>query len=228
MNRHYTSILVKIAGGVAFVKLNNPTKFSAVSLDSKRELADFFKRAATDPRIKVVLITGKDNVFYVGSDLLVRERAAISGGGNKAYSAKRERVDLIKIINDFEKPVIAAVNGFAIGAGIELVKASDLVLASDKAQFCDISGNDNSPLTDRDPMFDMGGTRVRYKRIISRNLDATQAIRAGLVNIVTPHEDLMKEAERLANSVAKGNTFILDHKRRVNDKYAMSATRPAS
>jgi enoyl-CoA hydratase/carnithine racemase len=205
--------MTKITGGVAFVKLYNPKNLHSVTMDSKRELADFFISARDDSRIKVVLITGSKNIFYMGDNLWVK-----SGTKKKNHVTDKRQISLIDLMRDIEKPVIAAVNGYAICAGMELALACDFVLASDKAHFLETDKKNHlrlyNPRKGQGKAEGTGSSNKRRKET-SRRLDAKQAAEAGIVNLIVPADELFAKAESMAYSIASGHTYSLDYARRV-------------
>ena len=170
----YRSLLVKISGGVAFVKLYNPMNSKPRIYDTKRELADFFHKAQYDSRIRAILLTGKGGVFFAGRDLMVTSKA----------------VDLADVIRDTDKPVVAAVNGYAIGAGRDLALACDMIIASEDAGFIEIEA---------------GGLKE----------SAHDAMKSGTISKVVKAGELFFEAASLALSLARGQAVSLDYARRI-------------
>jgi len=194
--------MIRIADSVAYVILNSPVNMSAITADVKRELADFFYKARENDRIQAILLTGRERVFFVGSDLQINAHDNVL----RAHGNVRRHRNLISLMHDLEKPIIAAVNGFAIGAGKHLALACDIVIASDDAVFCDARlGVDDE----------------------SRRMGAAEALQAGVISKVVPRDSLIKEARAIASSVSKGQTISMVYVKRLLSKQDRKRTAPA-
>ena len=193
MYNKYGSIMVRISDSVANVSLSSPVNMNAITADVKRELADFFYKARENDRIQAILLTGRERVFFVGSDLQINAHDNVL----RAHGNVRRHRNLISLMHDLEKPIIAAVNGFAIGAGKHLALACDIVIASDDAIFCDarLSGDDES-----------------------KRIGAMEALQAGVISKVVPRDDLIEEARAIAASVSKGQTISMVYVKRLISK----------
>jgi len=202
----YRSTLVKLSSGVAFVKLNCPVGTRVVNHDCKRELADFFRKARLDIRIKVVLLTGRGSVFFVGRDLWVRSRVenrtriVRPAKGRLKYTG----TNLADLMRDMGKPVIAAVNGYAMGAGKDLALACDMVIAANNAQFCEII------------RIKSAGDVLKEQIKAVRRENAFEAMKMGQVSMVVSSEELLTEAAKIALAIAKSRTLSLDYAKRIS------------
>jgi enoyl-CoA hydratase len=127
-------LLVTRSEGVATVTLNRPDKLNALSRDLRRSLFETFGELAGDETVAVVILTGRGRAFSAGLDLreLSGESAAADPSGDVAAGA-----DVVNAIETCPKPVIGAINGFAITGGFELALACDVLIASDEARFAD-------------------------------------------------------------------------------------------
>ena len=217
MKYTYGSLVVRIDQGVAYVMLSSPGNLHATAPDIKRELADFLEKAGGDDRIRIILLTGKDKIFCVGADLNIKP----------PYNSKNNRKspecihNLAGIISRLGKPVIAAVNGYAIGAGMELALVCDVIIAAANAKFYRIIiGKENEAdgaggaCAVRIPEYD-GQEQVGGVRYVPQRFDAREAVRHGLADKVVREEDLIKEATAVALSIMKGYTVSLTSARRI-------------
>jgi enoyl-CoA hydratase/carnithine racemase len=195
-----THILLEKAGEVTTITLNRPDKLNAFAGNMREELLDAVESAGGDRNVRVLVITGAGKAFCAGGD--VNELAA--GTNTRPTEATNERYTMSKIvlaINSMEKPVIASVNGAAVGGGCNLALACDIRIASELARFGEV-------FTRRGVHPDWGGIYllprlVGYAKaaelIFSGDLvDATEALRIGLVNQVVPHDTLQAMTQKLA------------------------------
>jgi enoyl-CoA hydratase len=195
-------VLLAVEGGVAVVTINRPKVLNALAGATLDALAQVFDRIEADPRVRVVVLTGAgEKAFVAGADITeIRDLGRASG---EAFSRRGQA--LFARIEHFPKPVIAAVNGFALGGGCELAMACDMRIASDRARF-------GQPEVNLGILPGYGGTQ-RLTRLVGSGtarllmltgdmVDAESAHRIGLVDRVVPAEALMKEAVDLARAVA--------------------------
>jgi len=185
--------------GVLLLRLNRPEKRNALATDLLTALADALDAAAADGATRGVVITGGDRVFAAGADinqLAVMDRAAALADARPAIWAR---------IRAFPKPLIAAVEGWSLGAGNELVMCCDLALAGEGAKF-------GQPETNLGIVPGAGGTAT-LARLVGRSLamrmvltgepiTARQAEAAGLVSEVVPDGDALAAATALARNIA--------------------------
>ncbi len=187
--------------GVATITMNRPKALNALNSNVLGELDIAVNELGQEDDIRVILITGAGKSFVAGADIkemkeldLIEFRKFIAKG-QKAFYA----IDLC------EKPVIAVINGFALGGGCELALACDFRVASEKAKF-------GFPEVNLGLFPGFGGTQ-RAPRFIGRGMaseltftgamiDAAEALRIGLVNHVYPADELMNEAMKIANLIA--------------------------
>ena len=199
-------ILFEVVEKVGVITLNRPEKKNAMNSEIVSGLMEMLNRIRTDPEIRVGIVTGAGNTFSAGADLKAR---AQSGGGRGEDSSPASIIGTDFTLNwstaQIEKPLIAAVDGFCPGAGLELALACDIRICSPKAQF----GLPEITLG----FFPGAGGVQRLVRtlpqslametlLIGTRLDAEQAERFGLVSRVMPSDMLMKEGLSLANKIA--------------------------
>ena len=199
----YDDILVEALEGVCTVTINRPHRHNAFRGQTIEELIGAFRAAWADPSIRVVILTGAgDRAFSTGGD--VKQRLE-SGDYGPTQSGLFEVDSFHRLIRDIPKPVIAAVNGLAIGGGHVLHVLCDVSIASSTARFGQVGPRVGS--------FDAGFGTTYLARVIGekraremwyfcRQYDAGAAERIGLVNAVVPPERLMEEARDWALQVA--------------------------
>lgn len=198
----YGTILYEAADGVAKITLNRPDKFNAFTEQMHKELLDALKRAGKDENVRCVVLTGAGKAFNAGQDLGEVQEGEVDFG---EFLRKRYN-PLILQMQSMEKPVIAAVNGVAAGAGMSLALASDLRLASEKASFVNVFVNIGL-------VPDSGGCYFLPRIVgIGKALElaftgdqvpADEAFRIGLVNKVYPADTFEAEVMEYARKLAK-------------------------
>ncbi len=199
----YQSILVEKVDGLATITVNRPDQMNAISLDVIRELWNAFNGLEVERDVGVILLTGAgDRVFIAGAEM-----SGLPGlTPLQVIHRARQGQALTDKIERCRKPVIAAVNGIAFGAGLEICLACDLAVAAENAQF-------SLPEARLGFMPFWGGTQRLPRRIGTRRakeliftgdvVDAARALELGLVNAVVPHAQLMDEARGLAGRVLR-------------------------
>jgi enoyl-CoA hydratase len=193
------------ADGIATLAVNRPDKLNALNGDTIRELAEAFRALRDDTDVRGILLTGAgEKAFVAGADIAeLAQMGPIDG-----VRVSREGQDAFRYLERIGKPVIAVVNGFALGGGLELALACHLRVASSKAKF-------GLPEVKLGIIPGYGGT-IRLQRLVGRGraleliltgemIDATEAHRIGLVNRVFEPGDLMTQArEMMSKIVANG------------------------
>jgi 2-ketocyclohexanecarboxyl-CoA hydrolase len=212
----YEDILYTEIDGIATVTINRPTQYNAFRAQTCEELIDAFKRADHNRAIGVVVLTGAgDKAFCTGGDQSSQDGGY---GGRGAIGLPIEEVQ--SAIRDINKPVIARVNGFAIGGGNVLVTLCDLAIASDKAQLGQVGPKVGSV----DPGFGtallarvVGEKKAREIWYLCRRYTAQEALQMGLVNAVVPHAELDAEVKKWCLEILdKSPTAIALAKRSFN------------
>jgi enoyl-CoA hydratase/carnithine racemase len=201
----YKTIRYEIEEGVAAVTLARPEKRNAVDLDMFSELGDATDRAASDPEVRVVLVSGEGKSFCAGIDLNALANLDPTGVPFQGFLRMAQRP--YRNLATMAKPTIGAVHGHAVGAGFQLALACDLRVAATDVVFGmfevrfgivpDLGGN--RPLTQ------LVGPAVAKELVwTGRTVDAQEAERLGLVNRLTNPDSLAKEAHTLATDLAAG------------------------
>jgi len=193
----------EVRDGVAIITLNRPQALNAVNADLSTAVGEGLEAAAADPVVRVVVVTGTGRAFCAGADLreLARQRSILAHGHPEWGFA-----GLVRHWTD--KPVIAAVNGFAMGGGTEIVLASDLAVAAESASF-------GLPEVKRGLLAAAGGV-VRLELALTGDaIDAATAERWGLVNRVVPAGQVLDVALTLAMRIGANAPLSLQHTKRM-------------
>ncbi|MDX9992441.1 MAG: enoyl-CoA hydratase-related protein [Anaerolineales bacterium] len=201
-----THILSEIDGRVALIRLNRPQALNALNRAMLTELAEALSAFDADPAIGAIVLTGSPRAFAAGADIQeMAEMSAIEMSSN-GFS------DLFACLAQIAKPLIAAVSGFALGGGFELVLLCDLVVAAENAKFGlpevtigVIPGGGGSQRLTR-----AVGKALAMEMILNnRQLSAPEAEQFGLVNRVVPNERILDEALSLAAEIADRSPLSL-------------------
>lgn len=200
----YETILVEVADGVATVTLNRPDSLNALNRAMRLELLAAFKAAGRNEAVRAVVLTGAGRGFCSGADLR---------GGATERDYRRVLTDeynpLIVTIRELPKPVIAAVNGVAAGAGVSIALACDLVYASEEARFIQAFiriGLVADSGSTRTLVRTLGRHRAAQLIFSGEPLEATAARAAGLVNEVVPADQLSTVVRAAASRLATAPT----------------------
>lgn len=197
----YKHILFDKKDGIGYVTMNRPEALNALNIEILGELEDAFSRIQEDDAIRVAVITGTGRAFIAGAD--IAEMAKLTGAEGREMVVQGQR--LMRLIEENDKPVIAAINGFSLGGGNELAMSCDIRIASEKAKF-------GQPEAGLGIIPGYGGTQ-RLPRLVGKGMakklifsgdmiDAQEAYRIGLVEQVVPAEELMDTVNALARKIA--------------------------
>ncbi|HLY35512.1 MAG TPA: enoyl-CoA hydratase-related protein [Candidatus Limnocylindria bacterium] len=198
------TVLVEVADGVATLTLNRPDSLNALNAEMRRALLDAVKGAGRDANVRAVLLTGAGRGFCSGADLR-------GGEGERDFRRilTTEYHPLVTAIRGLPKPIVAAVNGVAAGAGVSLALACDLVYAAEEARlllaFVKIGLVPDSGLT-RTLVRALGRHRAAELAFTGDPLSASDAAAAGLINGVVPASALLDHAGGVARRLAAGPT----------------------
>lgn len=205
---NYKNILVEIVEKIGIIKINRPQALNALNIETIHELNDVVHQWNREDDIKVIIITGEGKAFVAGAD--IAEMKDMTKQQAIDFSEMGQRV--LSLIESQEKPVIAAVNGFALGGGCELAMACDIRIASDKARLGQPEVNLGviPGFAGTQRLARMVGTAKAKELIFTGDMvDAQTALSIGLVNQVVPLENLMNTAMEMAKKIAsKGPTAI--------------------
>jgi len=204
----YEMILFSKADGVGTISLNRPKILNPLSSQTFQEVSSALKEIGGDPEIRAVILKGEGNGFSAGGD--IKEIESFPAGDVSDFQdfmivVKKTVLDL----HSLEKPVIAAVNGVAYGAGFSLALACDVILASDKARFCQVFVHVGLAPDAGSTYFlpRLIGTARTFPLIfLGEPIPAQEAQAMGLISRVVPGEKLEEEAAALAKKLAQGPT----------------------
>lgn len=215
----YENLIYEAKNEIAYITVNRPKAMNALNSDVLDELYAAFNDADNDPAVKAVILTGEGRAFVAGAD--IAEMSKLSALEGKAMMAKGHTV--MNFIESIHKPVIAAVNGFALGGGCELAMACDIRIASENAKF-------GQPEVNLGIIPGFGGTQ-RLPRLVGKGMgkylimtaemiSADEAHRIGLVEKVVPAEELIGAAEKIAKTIlSKAPIAISTAKSAINTGY---------
>jgi enoyl-CoA hydratase len=214
---NYKNLLVDTKEKIAIVKINRPDKLNALNFETLSELQAVFNELKTNPEVFVVILTGNgEKAFVAGADILELNKLDSLEGKKFAEFGQK----IFSSIENFDKPVIAAVNGFALGGGCELALSCHIRIASENAKF-------GQPEVNLGIIPGYGGTQ-RLTRLVNSGramemiltgdmVDAKEALSIGLVNKVYPITELMNKTFEMAAKISsKGQQAI---------RFAMKAVR---
>lgn len=198
--KNYETILFEAKDGIGYVTINRPDALNALNTTVIEELTDVFTYINSAEEVKAVILTGSGRAFVAGADIAQMSKLEVIELREMAKKAQA----MMDYIENIDKPVIAAVNGFALGGGCELAMACDIRFASEKAKF-------GQPEVNLGILPFFGGTQ-RLPRLVGKGMakylifsaemiDAQEANRIGLAERVFPAEDLIAEAEKYAKTV---------------------------
>jgi 2-(1,2-epoxy-1,2-dihydrophenyl)acetyl-CoA isomerase len=202
------TIQYSVDGAVATITLDRPDALNALTVELKVALREALERAGADDAVRAVVLTGAGRAFCVGQDL--REHADTLAAGDTELNTVREHYNpIVRAIADLPKPVIAAVNGMAAGAGASLAFACDFRLAADSAGFLMAFarvglGPDTGASWTLQRLVGYG--RAAAMLMLAEPVSAAQALEMGLVNGVVPAGELAAAAAELAGRLAAGPT----------------------
>jgi 2-(1,2-epoxy-1,2-dihydrophenyl)acetyl-CoA isomerase len=204
------NVLLDLADGVATVTLNRPEAMNALDIATKEELLDILQRVAQDPAVRCVVLTGTGRAFCVGQDL--REHVdLLSDKDDALWSTVPEHYNpIVELLSTMDKPVIAAINGVAAGAGASFAFAADVRIIEDTGSFntafasialsCDSGSSWTLPRL-------IGTAKAKDLLMFPRSVPAAEALELGLVNQVVRNGELHDVVGKLARTMAAGPTL---------------------
>ncbi|MGD2245766.1 MAG: enoyl-CoA hydratase-related protein [Candidatus Aminicenantes bacterium] len=207
----FENVIVNKEDGLGFITVNRPDKLNALNAQTVEELHEAFLSFQEDSDVKAVILTGSgDKAFIAGAD--IGELAELDAESGRAYVLRGQ--ELTKLVENFPKPVIAAVNGFALGGGTEVALACHVRVVSENAQM-------GQPEVKLGLIPGYGGTQ-RLARLVGKGqameliltgktIDAQQAFQIGLVNRVVPQGDLLSTCRQMAQEIIKNAPLAVEY-----------------
>ena len=203
----YTLLIYEKFGAIVRITLNRPEVLNALNFDLKREMEAAIEEASVDEDVRAVILTGAGRAFSAGYDISVNydtedsKKKTLATVDEWREKMKDDFNNVMKVW-DCVKPVIAAVNGYAVGGGMDLSMVCDLTVASDRARFGEPEiRHSSAPPTLILPWL-IGLKKAKEILYMGDLIDAREAHRLGLVNRVVPHDSLQDEALKLSNRLA--------------------------
>ncbi len=205
----YANILVEKKESIGVIKINRPNNLNALNKDTILELTKAVEELEKDKSIKVAILTGEGKAFIAGAD--IKQMRDMNPSEAKKFAEMGH--NLLMNIEKSRLPFIAAINGYALGGGCEVMMACDICIAA-------VSAKIGQPEINLGIHPGFGGTQ-RLPRLVGRmkakellltgdNIDANEAHRIGLVNMVVPDDKIMEEAMKMAGKIASKSTVQTD------------------
>lgn len=208
----YNTIITAQDNAIATITINRPTKLNALNKETIGELHDAFSKLENDSKVRVIILTGSgEKAFVAGADISEFAQFSVKEGGKLA--AKGQKL-LFDFIEQLSTPVIAAVNGFALGGGLELAMACHFRVASDNAKM-------GLPEVSLGVIPGYGGTQ-RLPQLIGKGralemimtagmISAEQALSYGLVNHLTTQEELLPFCTKIGERISNNSSVAISH-----------------
>ncbi len=208
----YNTIYIEEENGIAIITINRPKKLNALNKQTISELHSAFNELDEDKETKVIIVTGSgEKAFVAGAD--ISEFANFSEAQGGELAAKGQEL-LFSFVENLSTPVIAAVNGFALGGGLELAMACHFRIASDNAKM-------GLPEVSLGVIPGYGGTQ-RLPQLIGKGramelimtagmMDANKALNSGLVNHVVPQNELLPLCLKIAGRISNNSPVAIKH-----------------
>ena len=206
----YQHLLSEYENGITTITINRPKKLNALNRETIAELHTAFDVANTDTKTKVILVTGSgDKAFVAGADISEFAHFDVENGAKLAAEGQKKLFDFVA---NLSTPTIAAINGFALGGGLELAMACHFRIASIEAKM-------GLPEVSLGVIPGYGGTQ-RLPQLVGKGramelimtagmIDANQALEYGLVNHVTSAEELIPLAQKIAGKIARNSSVAI-------------------
>jgi enoyl-CoA hydratase len=210
--------------GVLLITLDQPDKYNAADEGMHAELARVWRDVSADPDTRVAVVTGAGKAFSAGGDLGMVRRMA--GDYDRVTNMLGEMSDLVYNIIDCEKPVVSAINGVAVGAGLVVALLADISICADDARLGDghvklgVAAGDHAAIIW--PLL-AGMARSRYYLLTGEMIDGVEAERIGLVSKVVARAHVLREALAVADTLATGSQPAIRWTKRALNAWLRSA-----
>lgn len=217
-------VLYEVDSDIATITLNRPDAMNSLDTATKVALRDYVQQAADDPGVRAVVLTGSGRAFCVGQDLVEHAETLRHGGPGLEATVQEHYNPTVRTLVTMPKPVVAAVNGVAAGAGASYAFASDLRVVADTAGFnlafsgiglsCDTGSSWTLPRL-------VGWAKARELLLLPRTVGAEEAQSIGLATEVVPVADVLPRAQEIARQLATGPTLAYAAIRRALNRSAV-------
>jgi 2-(1,2-epoxy-1,2-dihydrophenyl)acetyl-CoA isomerase len=201
----YQTLLYQVQNGVATVTLNRPEALNALNQALKRDLAKVICRIADDPEVRCMVLTGAGRAFSAGGD--IKEMDPLRTPIGSRDRLRHTLLEVLRPLVRLEKPVIAAVNGLAVGAGFNLALAADIIIAAEDAMFSQIFVQVGL-VPDTGGLYFLtrlvGLNKVKELCFTGRRLSGREAAEMGIANRAVPGGELMAASQEVAAEIAAG------------------------
>ncbi len=201
----YQHLLVEKKDGVALLTMNRPEVLNATNFRLHNELSRIWLDLGADPEVRAAVITGSGNAFSAGGDFEMIEQTI--GNAEAVAGTMQEAGDIVHNMINLDKPVISAINGVAVGAGLAVALLADISIASENARITDghirlgVAAGDHATVIW--PLL-CGMAKAKYYLLTCDFLDGREAERIGLVSKAVPADQLMSTAMEVAHKLAAG------------------------
>lgn len=204
----FQHLLIRLQDSILTVTLNNPEQLNAISLEMIDSLTSVLRQADFDPKVRVIILTGQGSAFCAGGDIkaMAEKSGMFAGESNELRVRYMKGIQQIpKFMEDLSTPVIAAVNGAAIGAGCDLALMCDIRLGTPQTRFGEtfvklglVPGDGGSFFLQRI----VGYAKAMELSLTAEILNSDESLKWGLVSKIVPEEKLMEECLGLAKKIA--------------------------
>ena len=204
----FECIIYEKEEGVATIKLNRPQVLNAMNKQLWLDFQVALEDVKNDPEIKVLIITGEGRAFSTGADLKDSRDRSIEDYRDYLVELQETSRKIIR----FEKPIIAAINGYALGSGYELALACDIRLAAEEAKIGSPEARVTSSVTGgamRLVQDLIGPGKAKELLFTSEYIDGKEAERIGLVNKAVPSDQLIEKTKEMARKIAENSAFSI-------------------
>jgi enoyl-CoA hydratase len=210
--------------GVLLITINQPEKYNAADEVLHAEFARVWRDVAADPATRVAVITGAGKAFSAGGDLAMVERMA--GNHERVAHMLTEMSDLVYNMVNCEKPIVSAINGVAVGAGLVVALLADISVCAEDAKLGDghvklgVAAGDHAAIIW--PLL-AGMAKARYYLLTGEMVDGAEAERIGLVSLALPRDRVLDEALRIAEGLAGGSQLAIRWTKRALNSWLRTA-----
>ena len=211
----YECMMLDISDYIATVTINRPDVMNALNWQAYAELEEIFRDLQKNPEVRCIILTGNGRAFCSGDDVKqIMMKIGSGEGGGRLKDVRPGTTPAASAILDCDRPIVAAVNGAAVGWGMDMSLLADFRIASEKAKFGEL-------FVKRGLVADVGGM-VRLPKIVGPEkaaellftgdiISAEEALDIGLLSKVVPHEDLMDEARKFAERITCNPPLAVRH-----------------